>query len=144
VALVILTEIAPDWEVPPAGLNVGCATWVIDWVYVALATAEVAKSWSSQPSRIGPATQVLCALITLQTRPPACSCVSITLPASSVNANQSKKDKKIPRFDNSFIWDNPATAFKNLAASISHAQPPSSRSSSKRRRRGGPYHHRCR
>ena len=32
VALVILTEIALDWEVPPAGLNVGCATWVIDCV----------------------------------------------------------------------------------------------------------------
>jgi hypothetical protein len=43
VALVTLTAIVPDWEVPPAGLNVGCATWVIG-VYVALATAEVAKS----------------------------------------------------------------------------------------------------
>jgi hypothetical protein len=32
VALVILTEIPPDWEVPPAGLNVGRATWVIDCV----------------------------------------------------------------------------------------------------------------
>ena len=32
VPLVTLTAILPDWEVPPAGLNVGCATWVIDCV----------------------------------------------------------------------------------------------------------------
>jgi hypothetical protein len=43
VALVTLTARLPDSEVPPAGLNVGCATWVIG-VYVALSTADVAKS----------------------------------------------------------------------------------------------------
>jgi hypothetical protein len=51
VALVTLTARLPDSEVPPAGLNAGCATWVIDWVYVALATAEAAKS--GVPSRTG-------------------------------------------------------------------------------------------
>jgi hypothetical protein len=51
VALVTLTEMLPDSEVPPAGLNVGCATWLIDWVYAAFATAEAAKS--GVPSRKG-------------------------------------------------------------------------------------------
>ena len=31
VVLVTLTEMLPDSEVPPAGLNIGCATWLIDW-----------------------------------------------------------------------------------------------------------------
>jgi hypothetical protein len=51
VVLVTLTETLPDSEVPPAGLNVGCATWLIDWVYAAFATAEAAKS--GVPSRTG-------------------------------------------------------------------------------------------
>src|SRR4030095_9147640 len=37
VVLVTLTEMLPDSEVSPAGLNVGCATWLIDWVYAAVA-----------------------------------------------------------------------------------------------------------
>jgi hypothetical protein len=49
VALVTLTVIPLDGVVLPAGLNVGCATWVIDWV-VSLAESDLRRKFFARSS----------------------------------------------------------------------------------------------